>query len=202
MHNGLKLRRYLFACSLLALSVEQTHAQVNESALVQAMRDLGSHWQNLAQSGQVLIVGCPNNTFRAIRNSPGTSVSVDLRRTGSIMNPYVGIVKIVGTFQWNGGDSPSIGCHRTPLAAQQDHDWRSNPMIYEYEAYYNVEGSELVLSGGNEVFMNGFMRQYGQPYLEGGSAWRKCFAFHYRKFAPTADPDIGLNRKHRAVHAR
>lgn len=162
------------ASVLIGAASHQSHAQPNEAALVLAMRNLGAHWYALTRSPAVLIVRCPNNTYRGIRPKPGAVVSVDLRRTDSLMNPYVGIVRITGEFQGNG--SSAARCHKTPSEARQDGDWHGNDRIYNMEAYYTIEGNELVLSGGNEVFKNQFLFR-GPPYLDVTDPWIKGFRF-------------------------
>ena len=167
----------VFACTLLITgsTAQLSAAQTSETAIVQGMRNLGSLWQSLSASSNVLVVECKNNTFMGIRSIKGGVVSVDLQKTNSVMSPYLGIVRFTGRFYVN-GTGPDKACFETFNEAKQNTDFFGNERDYQFEAYYQVNGNELQLSGGNEVFTNALLRQ-GRPQLEAGSAWHKAFRY-------------------------
>jgi hypothetical protein len=166
-----------FASALLISSavIQPSHAQTSEGAIVRGMRNLGANWQALSNSADILVVTCRNNNFRGIRLIKAGTVSVDLQKTNSIMSPYLGIVRFTGRFYSN-GSGPDQVCFETSNEAKQNTDFSGNDRDYQFEAYYQVNGNELQLSGGNEVFTNAFIRQ-GRPQLQAGSAWHKAFRY-------------------------
>ena len=172
-------RQILFAMlawGLMTITVHQSHAQESEAALVQAMKKLGENWQALSRTEDVLIIGCANNTFTGVRLASGAAVSVDLRRTSSLMSPYLGIVRISGRFQRN--SSPEDGsCSKTLSEAKRNMNWHDNNQDYDMKIYYQVNGAELWLADGNDVFWNSFMRQPGAAQFDPNSAWLKAFRF-------------------------
>lgn len=167
-----------FACALLVTgtTAQFSVAQTSETAIVQGMRNLGTLWQGLSASSNILIMGCQNNTFMGIRLMKGAVVSVDLQKTSSVMNPYLGIVRITGRFYRNSSEQDG-SCSRTINEAQRNPNFHYNDQDYQFEAYYQVNGNELQLSGGNEVFTNAFLRQQGLPQFEADSAWYKVFRY-------------------------
>ena len=158
--------------------IPQAVAQLNEADLVQGMRNLGAHWQAVAGSSDILIAACKGNTFIAKRLKPGAMVlGVDLQRTNSLMSPYLGIVRIRGVFQ-NSDFNLDGTCPNTLSGAKRNTNWRGNNMDYDFVIHYQVNGSELVLSGSNNLFQNNFYGQHGHQFqLEPNSPWNAIFRF-------------------------
>lgn len=157
-------------------------AQNPEGQLVQAMRGLAVTWQNLSQTQQVLLIDCQKGGFIGVRLTFGAQVSVDLQKTTSLMNPYLGIVNLTGEFQ-NNADSQNSSCLHSKHEALHNDGWHGNDMTYKFQIYYQINGSELWLTAGNEVFQNNFLRQPGPPEVEAGTDWHR--AFRYPISAPT-----------------
>jgi len=187
--------RRIFISAITAVSwivtIVPCVAQGDELALARSMKGLGDDWSRLSVTGERLILHCPNNTYMAVRLASGAAVAVDLQKTNSVMNPYVGIVRIRGKFLRN-NSRQNGSCLRTLTEAQRSSDWDDKteqvvsggttftiPDIpsFDYEIYYQIRGSELWLTDGNEVFRNGFMRAPGSPQVDPNSAWLRAFRY-------------------------
>ena len=124
-----KLSLLIAVVLAFGLIVGEARAETSQAALVQAMKDLGAHWRMLSGSGAVYVRECAYDTFAAAQLESGAVVSVDLRKTDSLMNPYLGIVQIQGDFVSNwlspkadGAyfeyiSSPRNACFKTPQEA-------------------------------------------------------------------------------------
>lgn len=182
--------RALLATMILALTLIVTPYTANAKpfhmpsegvVLVHAMKSLGVTWQKLSNSQSVLIIKCMKGGYAGVRLSRGATVSVDLQRTTSMMNPYIGIVSITGEFEEN--DSSVDGsCRKTKQEAKYGAGWHANNMIYDFVIYYQMHGNELWMTGGNEVFRNNFMQQPGPPQVDANSDW--LHAFRYPVYCP------------------
>ena len=149
------------------------HSQPNEAALVNAMRGIASEWNRLAQTGEALPIACQNRKFTGVRLSPNSSVSVDLQQTSSLMNPYLGVVSISGRFQWNRGDDGH--CVAPSPEAVGQVPWYDNNRDYNIVIYYQVEGDEFRLTGGNQIFQNGVLNQSGTLLFDNSMLWQSVF---------------------------
>ena len=149
----------------------------DQAQLVQAMRAIAASWQAISSNGEVLLITCPNGMFSGVRLAPGASVSVDLRKTDSLMNPYVGIVQIYGRYQ-RSSSRKNGSCNLTrEQAVSPAAPWHDNDRDYDYAIYYQVNGAEMQLTNGNTVFVNNFMHQPGQPSADAGSNWLHVFRY-------------------------
>jgi hypothetical protein len=63
----MKLMNFASVLLMSTAIIQPSHAQTSESAIVQAMKRIGSDWQALANSSDVLVVACPDSNFRGIR---------------------------------------------------------------------------------------------------------------------------------------
>jgi hypothetical protein len=63
----MKLMNFASVLLISTAIIQPCHAQTSESAIVQAMKRIGSDWQALANSSDVLVVACPDSNFRGIR---------------------------------------------------------------------------------------------------------------------------------------
>jgi len=125
-------------------------AQPSQASLVNAMRTIGAAWERIARNGEVFITQCPGGGFSARRLAPGSSVSIDLRQTNSLINPYIGIVSITGEFQNNENGS----CYSTVQAAQSGTPFHGNDMTYDFQLTYHSDGKALSLANADPRFMN------------------------------------------------
>lgn len=136
-------------CTLLATP---SAADVSEGALVNAMRAIGASWMRVASTGEPFVTNCPKGGFAALRLSPGSQVSFDLRKTGSLMNPYVGVVFIKGEFQSNASHEDG-SCHRSLEAAEASKAFWGNNWTYAFQLTYQVNGTALSLVNADGPFM-------------------------------------------------
>lgn len=162
---------FLGALSLPTLALSQP----NEAALVNAMRGIASEWNRLAQTGEALPVACRNGNFSGVRVGPNSSVSVDLQQTSSLMNPYLGVVNLRGRFQWNLGEGGH--CVAPSPEAVGQVPWHDNNRDYNIVIYYQVEGDEFQLTGGNQIFQNGVLNLSGTLFFEGSTQWQSVFRY-------------------------
>lgn len=153
------------------------YAQQDTAGLVRAMNGIASSWQAISTNGEVLLISCANGKFAGVRLAPGASVNVDLRKTDSLMNPFVGIVQIYGRYQFSSSQQDG-SCYLTREQARSAVvPWRDNDRDYSYTIYYQLNGTEMQLTNGNEVFVNNFMRQPGQPQVDANSNWLHVFRY-------------------------
>ena len=166
-------------------------AAPSEGALVKAMHKLGSIWKELAQGKEVILSRCAENTFMAKKLEQGSQVSIDLKKTDSLLNPYLGIVRIEGRFITNARSphangfksasvlQPGTACFRTTTEAIKSLDQTdfANDLSYRFafEIYYVVDNNALVLNDGNKYFKNAFLSGLAPEYLKPGSLWIKVF---------------------------
>jgi hypothetical protein len=141
------------------------------------MRALAATWQRLSDTQTVLVVDCLKGGFIGVRLTSGARVvSVDLQKTTSLMNPYLGIVNLTGVFESN-SDPQDGSCLHSKREALQNSGWHGNDMTYNFQIYYQLNGSELWLTAGNEVFQNNFLRQPGPPEADAGTDWHRAFRY-------------------------
>ena len=140
--------------------------------LVTSIKQIASSWRKLAENQTILLSRCANNTFRALRLSKETVVNYDVRRTQSIVNPYIGIITL-NTIQQDNADSPKangflmdytsqparVVCFKSIAEAKADTNFTSSFGRNEYVAIYHYKNGQFVLSSGNEVFQNAFLKQ-------------------------------------------
>lgn len=148
-----------FASILLATpSAAQTNDQV-----VGAIKAIAGSWQTTIQKQTLILNRCPgelSGTWEAMRLSADSTVSFDVKKTDSLVSPYVGIIRILGTvgmnahFDANGFVS---SCFQTPEQALADPEFKMPFGPREYIASYNFNDGSFVLSGGNEQFQNAIL---------------------------------------------
>ncbi|TPN39369.1 hypothetical protein FKO01_04205 [Mesorhizobium sp. B2-3-3] len=165
------------AATCCVLTSGATYAQQDTAGLVKAMNGISASWQAISANGEVLLISCANGKFAGVRLAPGASVSVDLRKTDSLMNPYVGIVQIYGRYQFSSSQQDGSCYLSKKEAVSPAVPWRDNDMNYSYVIYYQVNGSEMQLTNGNGVFVNNFMTQPGKPQVDANSNWLHVFRY-------------------------
>jgi hypothetical protein len=141
---------------------EISTAQTNDQ-IVSAARRLAENWQALIQKQVILLSPCGRDTWKAMRFSSNDSVAFDVKKTDSLVSPYVGIIRITGDLESNGESSHANGfqilkvfCFKTPEEALRDPEF-SVEYKREYVAIYNVDGGAFVLADGNEAFHNNIL---------------------------------------------
>ncbi|TPM28722.1 hypothetical protein [Mesorhizobium sp. B2-3-5] len=172
-----------------ATQVVTSNADSSGPAVKEGVAALAGIWSKLAGSGDVFLWRCANNTFAAMKLQSDASVSVDVRRTDSLMNPYIGVVYIQGRFVSNAASSSANGfyqndgglvpagnrCFTTQeqaLAHLSEADFaQDESRILSFEAYYTLKDGNLVLSGGNTVFQNAFLSNFTLTGTAAGSLW-------------------------------
>ncbi|WP_086156215.1 hypothetical protein [Rhizobium sp. Kim5] len=165
--------------------------------LIEGMRNVGQAWARLAASGEVFVQKCANNTYAAQKLQQDTRINIDVQKTNSEMNPYVGIVYISGMsitnarsphangFLYDDGSERHILCFKTAqdaLAHTKDSDFIINDLSREldFKAYYNIEGGRITLVDGNTVFENSFLRNFQGAFIKPDSAWRSVISLDVR----------------------
>jgi hypothetical protein len=147
-----------FATILLATpSAAQTSDQV-----LGAIKAIAASWQTVIQKQTLILAPCEIGTWHVIRLSSNSTVSFDVRKTDSLVSPYVGIIQISGTVEMNGmQDNPEgsyfpkvLSCFHTPEQGLADNEFKEPFGPREYIANYNFNDGRFVLSGGNEQFQN------------------------------------------------
>jgi hypothetical protein len=178
---GLGIFHQLVICAALIVTSQgfqafSTQAQNVESQLVQAMQGLGVTWQQLSQTQAVLLIDCQQGGFIGVRLTSGALVRVDLQKTTSLMNPYLGIVNLTGRFE-NNANPYDHSCLDSKQDALNNDDWHGNDLTFDFQIYYQINGSELWLTAGNPFFQNAFLSQPGPPEVEAGTDWHRAFRY-------------------------
>jgi hypothetical protein len=166
------LRVALWVSLIISLVPGISGAQTNDQ-VVSAAKRLAENWQALIQKQVLLLSPCAEAAWRVTRFSSSSSVAFDVKKTDSLVSPYVGIIRITGSLESNGRSSHANGfvnqytlvdptkifCFKTPEEALHDNEFSlefgSSPR--EYVATYNFDGSAFVLADGNEQFHNGVL---------------------------------------------
>lgn len=150
---------FVFFVSILLAT--PSAAQTNDQ-LLGAIKAIAGSWQSLIQKQTLILAPCEIGTWHAIRLSSNSTVSFDVRKTDSLVSPYVGIIRILGTVEMNGMQADPKGppfpevlsCFHTPEAAQADSEFKEPFGPREYIANYNFNDGSFILSGGNDQFQN------------------------------------------------
>lgn len=151
--------------------------------VITSIKQIASSWQRLAENQTILLSTCAKNTFKALRLSKETVVNYDVRRTQSLVNPYMGIITI-NTNRQDNADSPKangflmdyttqtphVVCFKSIAEAKADTNFTSSFGRKEYVAIYHYKNGQFVLSSGNEVFQNAFLKQLLFSHKNGISA--------------------------------
>ncbi|ESX88683.1 hypothetical protein X756_09835 [Mesorhizobium sp. LSHC412B00] len=145
----------------------------DQEKIVVAMRQIASAWQDAISSQRPLLMACGDNTFQVRRFLTDSTVSVDLRRTDSLMNPYLGIIFIQGGQESNGLSQRANGarmdtlngnrvsCFKTKsdaLSANELNDFSQEFLgsTIAYTVYYHLDGDVMKLNNGDDQFVRNF----------------------------------------------
>jgi len=142
-------------------------ADSDADVAVVEIKAIARSWQTLIQKQSLLLGGCGlfgtlNGRWQAIRLSADSTVSFDVKKTDSLVSPYVGIIQIEGTVEMNGEQVNPEGaifplvqsCFPTTQQALADLEFKAPFGLREYVASYNFNDGSFVLAGGNEQFQN------------------------------------------------
>ena len=83
--------------------------------------------------------------------SQDTNVSFDVKKTDSLVTPYLGILTLSGVVEGN------KVCTPTPDEALANSDFSPRFAPHEMTAYYDFDGHSFKLNGGNEFFKNAIL---------------------------------------------
>ena len=83
---------------------------------------------------------------------------IDLQRTNSLISPYRAIVNISGAFEINSSEQNGA-CHPSPSAAKLVNGWWGIDRSFDMRLMYPLEDDIFKIAGGNQLFMNQFLRQ-------------------------------------------
>ncbi|ANL74066.1 hypothetical protein AMC83_CH04149 [Rhizobium phaseoli] len=165
--------------------------------LIEGMRNVGQAWAHLAASGEVFVQKCANNTYAAQKLQQDTKINIDVQKTNSEMNPYIGIAYISGMSLTNARSPHANGflyedyserhilCFKTAedaLANIKNSDFIIDDLSREldFKAYYILEGGRITLVDGNTVFQNGFLRRFQGAFIKPDSGWRSVISLDVR----------------------
>ncbi|MCY1329672.1 hypothetical protein D9M68_354220 [compost metagenome] len=168
--NGILSRSVAF---LFLLAIPNSVLANQETQIISAMKEISAAWEQAISSKQLLVTDCADNTYEAIRFNTG-SVGVDLRKTDSIMNPYLGIIRINALIEHNGESGSANGAYMHTLdgnriacfkkisqalkfSSQSDFSISFLGKTVDFVAYYQVQDGKVIISGGNEAFQLNFL---------------------------------------------
>jgi len=136
-------------------------SQAQESdKIVSAMHQIADNWKAAVENGAFLLCssgasdrcccGGGPPTWCATKLSQDTTVSFDVKKTDSLVTPYLGILTLNGVVE----DSQ---CTPTPDEVLANSNFHPRYVALEMIAYYNFDGHGFKLAGGNEKFQNGIL---------------------------------------------
>ncbi|MDR3425828.1 hypothetical protein [Silvimonas sp.] len=97
MHHHFVARIALLSFAVPALA----HAQPSQQSIINGVQALRATRKRIVENQETFVIQCPGGEFAACRLSKNIGVSVDLRKTDSVRNPYIGYVNLSGVFQSN-----------------------------------------------------------------------------------------------------
>jgi hypothetical protein len=147
----------LFLFVLLTIKPGPLQAEEKEQQIVKGMNQIANNWKAAIQNGTLFLRDCSDGTRRASRLSLDTRVSFDVKRTDSLVTPYIGTITLTGSVETN------YPCGRDDEALANT-NFSANPYDpREYIAYYGFDGRGFTISGGNEVFQNAILSAMTAP---------------------------------------
>jgi hypothetical protein len=132
-------------------------AQEKEQQIVKGMNQIANNWKAAIQNGTLFLADCSGDTRRAHRLSLNTTVSFDVKRTDSLVTPYLGIITLTGSVESNYPCGPDDEALANTNFSANPYDPR------EYIANYNFDGHSFTINGGNEVFQNAILSAMTTP---------------------------------------
>ena len=157
----------VISVALLPASAQQAPADANVAA---TMTRIGSLWQQAVRDGKWWQSDFFGGAFALDRFAQNDSVSYDVRKTDSLLTPFLGIVTIDGSVETNSTSPVADGAfdqyvnHRNICFKNAAEAWAhvnasdispgNDGRPYHFEIYYRFDGDGATLTGGNEVYKN------------------------------------------------
>jgi hypothetical protein len=150
-------------------TINLSYASDQQQLLINGMKNLGERWQEILSQSEKFVSRCQSGGYRVTRAKPGTRlVGVDLQKTASLMNPYIGIIEIRGEFQGH------YDCFGSIDEIPSEIEWAGNDMDYRFRINYVFDSGYLVMNGGNQQFVNNFTKRGAPLNSENWKSILKC----------------------------
>lgn len=159
LQRGFGCLAVVLVSSLFCFSSATSHAENDQQAIVNGMHQIVSNWSSAIRDGaRFLSNNCYNGGWSAHKLSEDTTISFDVKRTDSLVSPYIGILML------NGLTESNLACAGTPDAALANDNFITNTLATrELIVYYKFDGQSFRLSGGSEVFTNAILTALTTP---------------------------------------
>jgi hypothetical protein len=146
-------RHFVAVIALLALAPPASaQTQPSQQSIINGVQALGATWKRIVDNQETFVIQCPAGGFAAYRLAKNTTVAVDLRKTDSLLNPYIGSVNLSGVFQTN-KDRQEGACLSSMQAALTSQDFWGNPLTFDFALTYQVVDGKLQWTSADPVFM-------------------------------------------------
>lgn len=171
MQRSYSLRRAFVAILFLCIGAcDQAAALTSEEKIANAMRLIGEAWQRAIDQRYPLIVNCTpfgtvSETYAARFLDARTTFEFDVERTGKLINPYRGILRMKPIIKKNTNGSGANGyrapggglaCFKTvkeALASTTEGDLREEPLDgHIILAEYKITDDKIILDRANDIF--------------------------------------------------
>lgn len=164
---------------LALVSPEPASAQ-EPTKVVAVMKAINEAWQEAIKDQKLFLQRCGDGKFTAYRLTAASTTTYDVRKTDSLIQPHLGIVRISAHFQSNSGrkavgnlnKGPGKGdCFATEaeaFAASKPDDFTPpNKLAEEMVAYYAITEDKAILRDGNRSFNLVFFSHMQYPENQG-----------------------------------
>ncbi len=169
-------RRFAALIILSLLMWTPARADTDPNKVVAAIKRIAQTFQSYSDSGVWLLRPCTaqelQGSWAAFRYEI-VSLTYDVKKTDSLINPIVGLLKIeMYTYTNSAGPQAEVYykygrsggrggnvCYRSPetaLSRITPVDIEKNPNLLTLTATYRVDGNNMVLASQNEIFANVF----------------------------------------------
>lgn len=173
---------------LLASSPSSALAAPTAASAVAAMQTVQTAWKRAVSSGRPMLSACARETWAFDRLAADTLVTMDVRRTDSVVDPLEGVITIFGYLESNSNGpsadgfdpqyitAPGFVCYKSQASARSHTlptDWKpsngkpSDP--FKMVLSYKITSAGAVLAGGDRFFVNALSDKLLLP--ENRSAW-------------------------------
>lgn len=173
---------------LLASTPSSALAAPTVASAIAAMQTVQTAWKGAVSSGRPMLKACADNTWASDRIGPDTLITMDVRRTDSVVDPLEGVITIFGYLESNSNGpnadgfdgqyitAPGFVCYKSQASARLHTlptDWKpsngkpSDP--FKMVLRYKITSGGAVLAGGDTFFVNALSDQLLLP--ENRSAW-------------------------------
>jgi hypothetical protein len=173
---------------LLASSSSSALAAPTDASAVAAMQSIQAAWKRAVSSGRPMLSACAHGTWAVGRIASDTLITMDVRRTDSVVDPLEGVITIFGYLESNShgpnadgfdpqySTAPGFFCYKTQASARSHMlptDWKpsngkpSDPI--KMVLRYKITPAGAALRGGDTFFVNALSGSLLLP--ENRSAW-------------------------------